>query len=150
MFWVRDCLPLILFCLMHACSCIGLCLVVFHLPLVCLVLSCACIFVCDARYAVRGRGRVRKEIILQVKIRDSQGHQASHHLLLHTLILYFYAYALVTKNAFLFLWRGCLWHSDTTPNYTTPVGAAIRIEPIVPEIAERVLNTFLSLEAPFG
>ena len=52
------------------------------------------------------------------------------------------------ENAFLFLWRGCLWHSDTTPNITTPVGAAIRIVPIIPELVERVLNTLLSLWKP--
>ena len=52
------------------------------------------------------------------------------------------------KCIFLFLWRGCLWYSDTTPYYTTPVGAAIRIEPIIPEVAERVLNTLLSLWKP--
>ena len=52
------------------------------------------------------------------------------------------------ENAFLFLWRGRLWHSDTTPYYTTPVGAHTRIAPIVPEVAERVLNTLLSLWKP--
>ena len=52
------------------------------------------------------------------------------------------------KNAFLFLWRSCLWHSDTTPYYTTPVGAAIRIAPIITEVAERVFNTLLSLWKP--
>jgi len=40
-----------------------------------------------------------------------------------------------------------LRHSDTTPYITTLMGAAFRIAPNIPELAERVLNTLLSLEA---
>ena len=82
-----------------------------------------------------------------MKTRDSQGHQASHHLLLHIFILYCYASALVYKNALFYIWRSCHRHSDTTPYFTTPAGAATSIAPIKPELAERVLLTLLSLEA---
>ena len=81
---------------------------------------------------------------MQVKDQDSQGQQASHHLLLHIFILHFYAYALVTKMQF-YSCGGVACGTPTLLRITTPVGAAIRIAPRIIELAERVLNTLLPL-----
>lgn len=45
------------------------------------------------------------------------------------------------------MWRSCPRHSDVTLVVTTLAGAAISVAPIIPELAERVLITLLSLEA---
>ena len=83
-----------------------------------------------------------------MKTRDSQEPQASHRLLLHPLYPILLCICFGLQNCIIPLVKELLRHSDTTPYFTTLMGAAFRIAPNIPELAERVLNTLLSLWKP--